>query len=72
MWSEGVEPGGQTTQSTVQCGAINLKNAAAARLRRAALHEARNGVSQFIASCALQLDHICVFQGNTWVTSKDS
>ena len=41
---------------------FNLKTASATRLRRAALHEARNGVSHSIASCALQLGHSCGFQ----------
>ena len=38
----------------------------------AALHEARNGVSHSIASCALQLGHSCDFQGTKWVARKDS
>ena len=38
----------------------------------AALHEARNGVSHSVASCALQLGHSCGFQGTKWVTRKDS
>ena len=37
----------------------------------AALHEARNGVSHSIASCALQLGHICDFLGTNWVARKD-
>ena len=38
----------------------------------AALHEARNGVSHSIASCALQLGHSCGFQCTKWVAWKDS
>ena len=51
---------------------FNLKTASATRLRRAALHEARNGVCHSIASCALQLGHSCGFQGTKWVARKDS
>ena len=49
-----------------------LKIASATRLRRAALHEARNGASHSVASCALQLGHRCGFQGTKWVARKDS
>ena len=38
----------------------------------AALHEARNGVSHSVASCALQLGHSCGFQGTERVSRKDS
>ena len=51
---------------------MNLKTASATRLRRAALHEARNGVSHSVAPCALQLGHSCGFQGTKWVARKDS
>ena len=51
---------------------VNLKTASATRLRRAALHKARNGVSHSIASCALHLGHSCDFQGTKWEASKDS
>ena len=51
---------------------FNLKTASATRLRRAALHEARNGVGHSVASCALHLGHSCGFQGIKWVAEKDS
>ena len=38
----------------------------------AALHEALNGVSHSVASCALQLGHSCGFQGTKWVASKEN
>ena len=51
---------------------FNLKTASATRLRRAALPDARNGVSHSVASCALQLGHSCGFQGTKWVARKEN